>query len=242
MYGWRGRIGAIVPSSNTVCEAEFMRMIPEGVSLHTARVFNPRVQREEDKEGAELAMNAEVDRAARELASVEPQVVIYANTTGSFIKGLGYDRELGERIRKAAGVPGVPTASAAVEALKAFHLQRIVLITPYILKVGGIEKNFFENSVPGLKVLREKHLGNLNALEIGHLTPYDAYRAAREMDVSEADGFFISCTTFHSADIIEPLEADTGKPVLTSNQASMWMALKMIGVSGGKGFGKLFMK
>ena len=55
----------IVPSSNTVAEEEFWRMLPEGVSLHTARAYNPVVRTEEEKEAAILAMNSEIERAAR---------------------------------------------------------------------------------------------------------------------------------------------------------------------------------
>jgi maleate isomerase len=57
MYGWRARIGLIVPSSNTVCEMEFQQMAPAGVSVHTARVFNPVVATEEEKEEAMFRMN-----------------------------------------------------------------------------------------------------------------------------------------------------------------------------------------
>ena len=38
-YGWRARIGLIVPSPNTVTETEFWRMAPEGVSIHTTRLL-----------------------------------------------------------------------------------------------------------------------------------------------------------------------------------------------------------
>jgi len=240
MYGWRGRIGLIVPSTNTVCEEELYRMLPDGVSLHTARVFNPVVKTEKEKEEAMLRMNSELERAARELGSVEPKVIVYACTTGSFIKGPGYDREVGERIKRAAGVPGISTSTAVIEALGKFNLKKIALATPYNPGVGEREKIFLEDTIPGLKVVKEKHLGYLNALEKGRLTPDYAYRTAREIDGPEVEGFFISCTDFRTIEIIESLEADTGKPVVTSNQASLWMALKEIGVGGVKGYGELF--
>ncbi len=242
MYGWRGRIGLIVPSTNSVCEAELHRMLPEGVSLHTARMFNPVVKTEKEKEEALVAMSQEAERAARELASVEPRVIIFACTSGSFIKGPGYDREVGERIQKASGVPGVSTSTAVIEALKAFNLKKIVLASPYNPAIGAKEKVFFESVIPGLKILRDKHLGLLNAVEKGYLTPDAAYRTAREIDVPEAEGIFISCTDFRTIDIIETLEADTGKPVISSNQASLWMALKGIGAAPVKGYGSLFGK
>ena len=44
MFGWRGRIGLLVPSSNTTMEMEFHRHIPKGVSVHTARITLPEVE------------------------------------------------------------------------------------------------------------------------------------------------------------------------------------------------------
>ena len=120
MYGWRGRIGLIVPSTESTCETEFHRMAPDGVSVHTARVFNPKVTKEEEKEKVMLEMNTELLKAAKEVASVQPGVIIYACTTASFIKGPGCDREISGKIKTETDIPGYTTASAVVEALKAF--------------------------------------------------------------------------------------------------------------------------
>ena len=93
-----------------------------------------------------------------------------------------------------------------------------------------------------MKVLAEKHLDIVAGLPKGEIRPEVPYRMAREIDRPDADGIFISCTNFRTIEIIEQLEADTGKPVVTSNQASMWIALKALGVVGPKGYGRLFQK
>lgn len=242
MYGWRGKIGLIVPSSNTTCEMEFHRMAPEGVSVHTSRVFNPEVTEEGEKEKAMMEMSTELLRAAREVASVQPGVIIYACTTASFIKGPGYDRELGEKIKRETGFLGYSTTTAVVEALKAFGLKRIALATPYAQFIGEKETRFLEEEIPGLKVVAQKHLGYVANLPKGRLTPQSAYQTAREVDRPEAESLFISCTNWRTIEIIEQLEKDSGKPVISSTQASFWMALKTLGVPGPKGFGSLFQK
>lgn len=242
MYGWRGKIGLIVPSTNTTCEMEFHKMAPEGVSVHTTRVLNVQAGKEDEKEALILRMNTEIPKAARELGSIEPpiSVIIHACTTASFIKGAGYDKEIGEIIKAEAGIPGFSTATAVVESLKVLNLKKIILVTPYLSLVGKKEKTFFEESIPGLKILKEKHLDFLTSAPKARLTPYDAYEVAKETDIPEAEGIFISCTNWRTIEIIEQLEYDTGKPVLTSNQASMWIALKTLRISGIKGYGKLF--
>jgi maleate cis-trans isomerase len=47
----------------------------------------------------------------------------------------------------------------------------------------------------------------------------------------DADAYFISCANIRSIDVIEVLERDLGKPVITSNQAAFWRALRMAGVN-----------
>lgn len=44
-----------------------------------------------------------------------------------------------------------------------------------------------------------------------------------------ADGIFIPCTAFRSIDVIEKIEKETGVPVITSNQVSLWECLRIIG-------------
>jgi len=69
-----------------------------------------------------------------------------------------------------------------------------------------------------------------------------AYRLAREVynSNSGADGVFISCTNFRNIEIIENLERDLSKPVVTSIQATVWAALRKVGIHESiGGYGKL---
>lgn len=51
---------------------------------------------------------------------------------------------------------------------------------------------------------------------------------------------FISCTGIDALDVIEALEQDLGKPVVTSNQAAYWMCFKMAGIGEPiEGYGRL---
>jgi maleate isomerase len=240
MYGWRGRIGIIVPSTNTTCEEEFRQIAPQGISIHTARVYNPEVKSEEEKEATMMRMNQEVERAAREVAGVEPDVILYACTTGSFLKGPGYDLEVEKKISSTTGVRALTTTTAVVEALKVFNFKRMGMVTPYTSGTASKERTFLEKVTPGLKVIREKNLEIISNLARGRLSPSTAYQAAREIDAPEVEGIFISCTNWRTIEVIDLLENDLGKPVITSNQASMWLVLKKLGKSEGRKYGRLF--
>jgi maleate cis-trans isomerase len=62
-----------------------------------------------------------------------------------------------------------------------------------------------------------------------------------EMRDEKADAYFVSCTAVKSAEVIDRLEAALGRPVLTSNQAMLWQALRQSGISDSvTGFGELF--
>ncbi|MDE6937777.1 MAG: arylmalonate decarboxylase, partial [Lachnospiraceae bacterium] len=56
--------------------------------------------------------------------------------------------------------------------------------------------------------------------------PYDIYRHVKALDLTGADSIFISCTGMNVLDIISIIETDFGLPVLTSNQVTLWGALR----------------
>jgi maleate cis-trans isomerase len=45
-----------------------------------------------------------------------------------------------------------------------------------------------------------------------------------------ADAYFLSCANIHTIDVIDELERDLGKPVVTSNQAALWCSLRAAGI------------
>jgi len=67
------------------------------------------------------------------------------------------------------------------------------------------------------------------------------YQKVKQMDISNSDCIFISCTGLNVLDIIETIETDFGLPVVTSNQVTLWGALRhaRVGVKIPK-LGKLF--
>ncbi|MCX8191981.1 MAG: hypothetical protein N3F06_04155, partial [Nitrososphaerales archaeon] len=113
MYGWRGRIGLLIPSSNTTMESEFWKVVPDGVSIHTARMRLIEASAEALKEMAKEAL-----KAAEDLATANVNLILYGCTTGSLIEGIRWEQELSESIRLRTGVKAITTAFAVIEALK----------------------------------------------------------------------------------------------------------------------------
>src|SRR5687768_5856201 len=131
------RIGLLVPSSNTTVEPEFYRALPRGVTLHTARLFLTRIAPE-----SILKMVEDMETQAKLLASADVDVIVLGATAPSFLKGLGYDRELIQKIETATGKPATTTSTALVQAIHQIGARRVVLGSAYDEKVNGIARVF----------------------------------------------------------------------------------------------------
>ncbi len=236
MYGRRGRIGLMVPGGNSVMEPEFQRMAPDGVSTHANRVYL------KDVTPASLAAMADhAAESARGLAPIRLGVLAFGCTSGSFIGGQGYDEKLVRTLEDATGIPATTTTTAVLRALELLGVRRIALATPYTEEVTGLEARFLADH--GFEVTRAQGGGLVEVADMQECEPEVAYARAREVDDDRAEAVFISCTGFRSIEVIEKLEAELGKPVISSNQASLADCLRMLGVREVQpGFGSLFAK
>ncbi len=234
MYGVRARIGLIIPSSNIVIEPEFDVMKPQGVSVHATRLFHPAGSTLEDLE----RMAEGTEEAARLLATAGVNIIAYACTTGSMVKGVGWDQELINRIETVTGIPATTTSTAVIKAFKELGVGKVAVGTPYDPEKDRLEREFFEAC--GIKVVNIKGL-DIHGEEKHRLPPEATYNLACEVNTPEADAVFISCTGSKSITVIEKLERDLNKYVFSSNTATMWDILKRLSISDQiKGYGKLF--
>jgi maleate isomerase len=176
---------------------------------------------------------------AHGLSDAEIAVVGYGCTSGSFYRGRRHQMEIEAKIEKVSKAPCVSTAWAVVSALKALEVDHVVIATPYTDRINELEKRYLESN--GLEVVDLKGLGLINNMEIGKQEPVVAYNLARRLRYSEADGVFISCTNFRTMEIIENLEKEIEKPVLSSNSATAWAMLKKVRLENRiRGFGTIF--
>lgn len=226
------RVGLIVPSVNATIEPELAWMAPPGLSFHAARVM----LHETTPEGLR-AMNEGVAAAADLVASVTPDVVAYACTSGTFLDGIeGLERQV-EALRARVHCPVVATSAAMADALRAMHVRRLALATPYIERVNKIECAFLE--AQGFEVVSVRGLG-LSGKAIREVPPERVHDLVCSADASDADGIFVSCTDLRAIEAVESLERALGKPVLTSNQVTLWAVLRALGRSPDvAGFGRL---
>jgi maleate isomerase len=223
-YGWRSRIGLLTPEINTVSEVEFNRYKPPGVTVHAARMPLP----DPIDVDALAEMNEDVDRAADAVAKVSPDVIVYGVTAGSFFRGRDYDVELEDRIESRTGVPSVTTARAVRRALDAVGIESVAIATPYLGVLNDRLVDFLEAYGYSVDAIRGEEFETSD--QYGTSTPESVYRHAKALDSPGVDGIFVSGMEYHGTPVIEALEADLGKPVITAHQASLWDALRTAGV------------
>ena len=225
MYGWRAKIGRISPSPETVGCEEWRRALPEGVCLVETRTLLHDVTVEGLSETVK-----QVERAALELASAEVDVILQAGTAIAFFRGYGHDQELSRRIGAATGIKATTSLTAVVEALRVLGIQRPVIATSYLPEIDARLVDVLGQS--GFEVAAIRGMGLKRSIDMGKVMPDETYRLAREVAraARDADGILISCGNLRSFEAIEGLEAETGLPVVTSNQAGLWKTLRMAGV------------
>ncbi|MEM1589092.1 MAG: aspartate/glutamate racemase family protein [Candidatus Bathyarchaeia archaeon] len=242
MYGWRGRIGLLVPATNTVAEMEFHKLTPQGVSVHTARIpWSPEhINTAEEKVRAIAEANRVCVEAAKSLADITPNVVVYACTTGSFFGGRSYEKNLVSNLAQVVKCPVITATHALVTAVKALKAKTVTLVTPYLPEITALEKEFLENE--GIKVIKAYNFVTLASnIQKGGIHECEVYKAAKGATCGE-DVLILSCTNMATLHIIDLLEKDLGHPVISSNQAAFWLAMQKIKISPHliKGYGYLF--
>jgi maleate isomerase len=221
MTEWKKKLGMIVPSWNTVMEYECQRLAPEGVSVHFTRIAHTN-----DEEETLLHMIHEVPELAKLLAHAKLDAICFGCTGGSFVRPT-MDREITDVIEQTTGIPATTTATALVEAMREMNVTRVAVASPYPKWLNERLASFL--ATRGIEVVREK---GLDTECPAFLPPERSMALAREVDCREAEGIFISCTNFRALEGIEALEAELGKPVLTSNTTAMWHTLRTAGYDG----------
>lgn len=217
------RAGVIVPTTNTTFEDDHARLHPQlhasNVCFHFARAEYPGVL---TVDTLEAMVGTAIDEA-RKLARARVDLVAYACTSGSFLKGVVYDAQVQAALKEASGLPIVTAASASVAALKLVGATKITFLSPYPPEVHARGVTYFKEA--GFDVVAEATLGHNETRFIAASDVDTVERLAREAVAPDSEAVFISCTNFPAWRSIPRLEAILQIPVLSSNQAVFWEVL-----------------
>jgi maleate cis-trans isomerase len=179
-----------------------------------------------------------VDGAAL-LAGENPDAVMWACTSGSFVFGPEGAQEQVSAVAAAAGVPASSTSIAFVDALRHLGVRRVAVAASYPDDVAQHFVAFLE--ADGADVVSIGTHGIYTATEVGTLGPDQVIAMVTAADHPHAEAVLVPDTAMHTLAIIDKLEAAIGKPVLTANQVTVWKGLELLGpVPPLPGLGALF--
>ena len=242
MFGWRARIGVLVPPGNPTMEPELYRMAPEGVSLHFARLEEVGGAAYASVAGGPAGLDDRIENyvrgvpgPARALGAVKPAVVVFGMTAASYAPR-DRDETLVPQIASLTGAIGISAAGAVRAALERLGVKRLALGTPYPESISRLGREYWEAT--GFEVVGYHRLPDVD--NIYGENEQRAYQLARAADAPSADAVLLSGTGLPTVGILDVIERDLGKPVISSNQACLWHALRLAGVRDPiSGFGSL---
>jgi len=215
-------IGLIIPSGNRLSEPQFNQYLPSGISAHVTRL---RMTGKFRKPLAEL--KRPLIEAAEALSDLKPSVIVFHCTANSMESGLSHEKAIVEIIEQASGCPTITTAQALTQAFDRVGIKKLVLISPYVQATNQLEVNYLSET--GYTVLHELGLA-LEPHAYSSVTPEEWKKVVKENLRAEADGYFLSCTNTRMIETVADLEKELGKPVVNSNQATIWACLKKLGI------------
>ena len=229
------RLGLVVLQSDETIETDMRRMLPETVELLVTRVPSATTVSSESLQEMAEVLTASAGLFPRGAAFA---AVGYGCTSGSAQIGTARIAELVQ-----AGVEAVAVTepvSALIAACRALNITRIAMISPYVAEVSGRLVEVLESH--GIYVVAFASFDEPLEKNVVRIAPASLMSAVKSVvQGAEIDAVFMSCTNLRTLDVIDPLEADLGLPVLSSNQVLGWHICKLSGQSAPRfGAGRLW--
>ncbi len=228
------RVGLIIPSSNRMAEQEMVPAFPPGVQAHVTRLRMTGAHHLTTER-----LLPRIEEAAGALIDARCDVVAFHCTANSMEGGEDGERQILATLTRAGATRATTTITAIQRAFDALGARRVVLVTPYTARTTQHEAEFLRRA--GYDVLFAKGFA-LAGSDAYCATPAEFWRdRVIEARRGDADAYLVSCANISVFAVIGDLEGRLGRPIVTSNQAVIWDALRLIGWHETRGCpGRLF--
>ena len=236
--GRQATLGLVVLQSDETIEYDFRRLLPrEGVALYVTRIPSGKEVTASSLRAMEQDLPAAVQLLPRSLGF---DAVGYGCTSGTSVIG---PRRVAELVGSAAKTKAVTEPlSALVAACRSLGLSRLAFLSPYVAEVSAALRAALQG-----QGIETPVFGSFNEAEEAKVARMAA-RSIREAAISlgqapEAEAVFLPCTNLRTLDVIDGIEEQLGKPVLSSNQVLAWHMCRLAGLPADPAlFGSLLRK
>jgi maleate isomerase len=166
--------------------------------------------------------------AARELLDRHVDAIVVSIAPLVFLGGVGYDRVLIDRVHAATGLRVTTNQTAAIDAFKALGVSRIALVNPNTSDLLARQVRFFEDSGIAVGVAKSMDIADNRDIDcVSSDVSHDFVRSAVRTE-RPPEGVYLSGPCWRTLDLIEPLEAELGVPVVTALQAMVWASMRLV--------------
>lgn len=219
------QIGVVVLSADETLEPDFRVLLPPPIEVLVSRVPSGAHVSPETLSAMEGAL---AEAAGRFPVGAGFSSVGYACTSATAT--IGAERVHGQ-IQSGLGMTCSISdpVTACLAACAALGVTRIALVSPYVETVSA--ELVAAVSAAGLHVTRRGSFNVSEEARVARISPASIRDAALETGASDlCEAVFLSCTNLRTLGIIEGLEAELGKPVLSSNVVLAWHLAHLAGV------------
>lgn len=235
VYGRRGRIGLLVPANNSVIEPEFWSVMPPDLALFATRLLvkgdlTPALVHN---------MEAQVGRAVETIAATGVNVIAYCDMVTTFIMEQGWNEAATAKIGNDTGIAAISAWTSLRDAMSALGVRRFALGTPYPAAIHAVARPFFEQR--NYTVVDDATLDILATAEVPTVDRARLMPFVGKLETSNSEAIVLLATDLPTFGVIAEIERATGIPVITSNQALLWSAMRTLGLKDRiASLGKLF--
>ena len=235
MFGWRCLMGYIAPSTLERQAQEWYKIVPKGCGFIATTLRIAAL----DKENIDKSLGL-IDEAVGHLVNTGAENIYLGGIPPFRWGGQSLVTEVMERIREKTQLPVSTDLLALIDAITALKIKSFALISPFEDHLDQFIKDYFEQQDIRVSIINGVSLTRqIDYAKLPLTTPYELARKNYSL-IKAVDAIFIACGRFGSVDIIEPMEADFGKPVLMCNQLQIWWGLRSLQINEPiKGYGIL---
>jgi maleate cis-trans isomerase len=228
MYGWRARIGNISPTACAeILPYEFYRVAPDGVTFVTTNLLI-----RDARESSEVEASwQQFETAIENLVKTRVDYITLSGAPLVLAKGVERHRELLKELRQRSPVPADTSPQAFADGLKFLGATKLAVATSFIPAYNELVKQFLVSEafeVLGIETLDT----GLTSLEKATLSPLQVYQHVKAVGrrYPNCDAVLITSAAWPTLTMIQALEDDLGKPVVSSSVGQIWNPLHELGI------------
>jgi maleate isomerase len=228
--GWRAKVATIIPSTNTVVEHDLSVLRPAGVTFHAGRmhITNPNLSNDEEFEGLIEQLDRTIADAVERVMTCKPDYMLMGMSAGTFWGGVEGSAAFTAKIEGLSGLPVSTGSTSTSAALRAMDIKRIAVFSPYQPVADKQVSQYFTEA--GFDVLAVTGLRCATATAIAEVKGEQIGRTIREIDSPDVEAIVQVGTNLSFVAQADALERYLGKPVVAINVATLWHALRAMGI------------